>query len=531
MKSKLALLSFFLVCGVLHAQTIVVSGPQTGVWDADTVLVVGDVTVVDSLSIVRPGSVVLFDGFFGIDVSRGASFRVESGADADGITFTVADTLGFHAYNSRKGGWNGIRLEKAGKVLIDNCLVQYGKAVDSLDRFGGALRIFRCNDVTITNSTLRCNFARESGGAVYAIDSKVSFDECKISENKVYNEDGTYAMYGGGACFKRCDVEMDRIVFHVNYGPNCIGGAMSLDSCSLLLDHANFGHNIGLNGGGMYLMRCNHKVCRISNALFNDNFAGHFAGALAFADASPEVYNITVTRNTSAGVTCEGIFFYQESAPKLTNCIVYGNYPQDLGPGIGDTIQMWLWTYNGFNPEFRNCLIEKGQASMIIQEPIEVFEDIIDADPLFLYPEGYYFCLQENSPCIDAGNLVVPDFMAQGIDLGGMPRVCNGRIDIGAFEYSPSQVPEASVVCQDAMLFGNPLSQLSRVEFELGQVGPVTLKVCSMTGCQLLSRSLGRLQAGHQSLSLSFLAEMLKPGLYVIELQTPEKRYSLKAIR
>ena len=240
------LFAFLLFSLLGHAQTIFVEGKQTGVWDADTIVVTGDVIVADSLSLVRPGAVVLFDRFYGINVSDGASFCVDGGADTanvERITFTVADTVGFHIYNQGKGGWNGIRLQKAGKVLLNHCVLQYAKAADTLDRFGGALSIYDCDDVTISNSMLRCNFARECGGAVYAEHSKVCFSNCIISENKVYTGDGTYAMYGGGACFKHCDVEMDWMNFCANYGPTCIGGGMSLDSCSLILDHADFQHN------------------------------------------------------------------------------------------------------------------------------------------------------------------------------------------------------------------------------------------------------------------------------------------------
>ena len=528
MKRYFALLLLILVGFTLHGQTIEVNGSQTGVWDADTVLVTGDVTVVGSLSVIRPGSVVLFDGFYGITVPGDASFVVQ-GADTADIVFTVADTMGFHIYNQGKGGWNGICLDKAGKVVMDYCVLQYGKASDTIDRFGGALSIYDCKDVTITNSILRCNFARECGGAIYAERSKVSFDTCVIIENKVYTSDNTYAMYGGGASFKKCDVKMNWMSFQFNYGPYCIGGALSLDSCSLILDHATFSHNVGINGGGMYLMRCNDKYCRISNVLFNDNYSRHFAGALAFADASPEVYNITVTRNSSEGVNCNGIFFYQESAPKLTNCIVYGNYPQyELFEG-SDTIQMWLWTYNGFHPEFRNCLIEKGLKSITCEDTIPVFEDIIDADPLFRFPEGDNFLLQEGSPCIDAGNPIVPDFMADGLDLGYMKRVSNGRIDIGAYEYSAQQVPETPTIGVKARLFGNPLNDQSRIELDEAMVGEVTMAVYSMTGHCVARKSFG--SGNTKVFEIGSMVGCLASGLYLIEVVGKDRYYTLKAVR
>ena len=107
MKTRLLL---FLVLGSLmaKAQTIEVSGTQSGVWDAETVLVKGDVKVQDS------------------------------------ITFTVTDTTGFHIFNAGRGGWNGIRLSKAGRSEFDYCRFQYGKAALDHDQDGGALRIFNC---------------------------------------------------------------------------------------------------------------------------------------------------------------------------------------------------------------------------------------------------------------------------------------------------------------------------------------------------------------------------------------------------
>ena len=57
-----------------QAQTIEVSGLQSGSWEADTVLVVGDVRVEESLHIM-PGATVLFDGFYGIFVEKEAALE------------------------------------------------------------------------------------------------------------------------------------------------------------------------------------------------------------------------------------------------------------------------------------------------------------------------------------------------------------------------------------------------------------------------------------------------------------------------
>ena len=156
---NLILVLFMALCFAVQAQTIQVSGPQAGEWDADTVLVTGDVLVMESLQ-VHPGTTVLFDGFYNITIGKGASFEAQ-GTKEDSVVFTVADTTGFYIYNSGKGGWNGFHLDRTGHFLLDYCVLEYGKAADTLDRFGGALNINRTQDVEISNTTFRWNFSRE----------------------------------------------------------------------------------------------------------------------------------------------------------------------------------------------------------------------------------------------------------------------------------------------------------------------------------------------------------------------------------
>ena len=105
---KNCLLFLFLFASVfVQAQTIEVSGAQEGVWDADTVLVIGNVKVQDSLRIVA-GTTVLFDSYYCIKVEHGASITA-LGTENDSILFTVADTTSFHVFNAGRGGWNGIQ--------------------------------------------------------------------------------------------------------------------------------------------------------------------------------------------------------------------------------------------------------------------------------------------------------------------------------------------------------------------------------------------------------------------------------------
>ncbi|MFA5499400.1 MAG: DUF1565 domain-containing protein [Candidatus Cloacimonadia bacterium] len=62
----------------------------------------------------------------------------------------------------------------------------------------------------------------------------------------------------------------------------------------------------------------------------------------------------------------------------------------------------------------------------------------IDADPLWVGNsnlEEYPYMLQEGSPAINKGTLDIPDFEFPEFDLAGNPRIVNGMIDMGAYEY------------------------------------------------------------------------------------------------
>ena len=142
------------------------------------------------------------------------------------------------------------------------------------------MRISLCDDVVISHSTLRCNRAREHGGAISAVVANVVMTDCRINDNMVFTKDNLFYMYGGALRFLKCDVVMEGMEFRRNNGSSCIGGAISLDSCSVVLDRAVFTDNIGVNGAGLYLMRSNHKECRLSNLLFDHNYSVHFGGGL-----------------------------------------------------------------------------------------------------------------------------------------------------------------------------------------------------------------------------------------------------------
>jgi predicted outer membrane repeat protein len=66
-------------------------------------------------------------------------------------------------------------------------------------------------------------------------------------------------------------------------------------------------------------------------------------------------------------------------------------------------------------------------------------EGNVDTDPLFMNQAGGNYHLRPNSPCINAGNnSAVPSGVTT--DLDSKPRIINGTVDMGAYEYEQQQL-------------------------------------------------------------------------------------------
>jgi len=122
----------------------------------------------------------------------------------------------------------------------------------------------------------------------------------------------------------------------------------------------------------------------------------------------------------------------------------------------------------------------------------------IDEDPLFVGGEPFSYELSQDSPCIDAGTPDTTGLHLPAKDLAGNPRIYNGRIDIGAYEYQGYGIdePDTSFI-HNLYLFNNspnPFKESTTISFisaDYERIKEYTLSIYNTKG-QLVRRYEGK---------------------------------------
>ncbi len=206
---------------------------------------------------------------------------------------------------------------------------------------------------TISNCMITGNTAETFGGGIACHDGSPIISNCTISENLSLNDGGGIHCHG-------------------------VVRGMSITNCTI-------SNNVALSDGGG--LRCNqtgyHPINnpQVTNCRITDNSASIGAGITCVYSAL-KLTNCTIANNTASSLG-GGIWCYFYSNPRIANCILWGNTPDQVHPhGDGD------------NPRLRFCDIEGGWEG----------EGNIDDDPLFVDPGNDDYHLSADSPCIDAAD-------------------------------------------------------------------------------------------------------------------------------
>ena len=158
-------------------------------------------------------------------------------------------------YGRAYGG--GIYYWNSSSILIDVSISN--NTATGFQGFGGGIYCGPNSNPSLTNVIVNGNYASTSGGGIYCIDSNLSLENVKISDNSVKTEyvfqkkrvDG-----GGGICCLTSNLTLENVIITDNFakGPHVYGGGIySRINSSLILKNVSIYKNKSYYGGGVYI--------------------------------------------------------------------------------------------------------------------------------------------------------------------------------------------------------------------------------------------------------------------------------------
>ncbi|NQU32538.1 MAG: T9SS type A sorting domain-containing protein [Bacteroidetes bacterium] len=370
-----------------------------------------------------------------------------------------------------------------------------------------------------------------------------------------------YRGYGYGYCYEQNNhVLFDSILF-TNAWTNSRGGLMFTRCANITIRNCEFSYlegGAGLRMGSypvdtVFVNNCtfhdhlpdyihpenrrhgrgisNSGTTIITNSLFYDNYTAMIN--TLYADAW--LINCTFADNGSDSSV--GIWV-SDAHMNMYNCISFneGKYPFSVSNIEHQTVTQL---------DIYNSLIEGAEESIISCGPpwCEVIydESNIDTNPLFYGGAEFPYNLSDYSPCIDAGTLDIPDWIElPATDLAGNPRIWNGAIDMGAYEWNPTvgypEFPEF-VDKKNKLLsvYPNPFAYETTITVKQPEHGHIKLEVYNNLGVRVKVLMDKNSMPGTSEIAWRGEDEngnQLHPGSYIIVLLIENKEAeSIKIIK
>ncbi len=393
-------------------------------------------------------------------------------------------------------------------AIIKSNLIQSNSCSNgSLTNSGGGLSIF--SNTIVSGNTIRDNQASSNtqqafgGGLHFEGGDSIIVTDNILTGNVATTNSTSRLGVGGGAYFFRKDsafIKVVRNIFAFNGVKSSYwsgGSGVGFDNVNgdvlfvnNIIHNNNYSGSNVCHGGGIYIT---HSEVEIINNTFTGN-TGTYGGGVCNRYSEETVYTNNIFWNDSSFISNQEIEIIKNSGepdPEITYCDVQGG---------------WTGTGN------------------------------INADPMFLDPSNHWFCLDEQSPCIDSGDPYILDpedpfnigyalWPARGTivsDMGafGGPYACDWNPKITGLEkYRAGNelMPSSLQLFQN---YPNPFNPSTTIKFNLPRSSEVTLKIYNILGEEVATLLSASLLSG--SYKYEWDASGLASGVYLYKLEAGE---------
>ena len=360
---------------------------------------------------------VTTNNVWGISVSGGViaitanTFTGNSvGASCNGTV-----TLTGNIFTGNSGGGNGgggVQCYGPSAMLTGNIFT----GNSAYGAFGGGVVIDGA--ATLSGNTFSGNSAGVGGGALLNGYSTVTGNT--FTGNSVNAHGG----YGGGLAMVGGTVTGNTFIGNSassDYPYPCYGGGLFIEG-GTVTGNTFEQNSAGTSGGGIYAAA---PTITISDNLLAQNTSSSGGGIWVNASSSLFLINNTITGNNSTGIG-GGVTFQVSGVVELLNVynnIIWGNTASGSGADVylTGTGKKKLFLFNDVDTN--------GMSGVW-----DVAADSIDVAPQFFDPVNGDYHIKGTSPCKDTGTNGAPSLPAT--DLDGGPRIANGTVDLGCYEFS-----------------------------------------------------------------------------------------------
>ncbi len=271
---------------------------------------------------------------------------------------------------------------------------------------------------------------------------------------------------GAGIYAKNCNLTIDKCVISGNNAPNGEGGGICAENCLITITNGKVLNNAAKDGGGI-CVKSNGNLT-ITNSVVSGNNAsnGEGGGICAQDGVAATISNVEVSNNAAkygGGIVSWG------ASIKITNGTISGNVASSTGGGFccsGGTCEFYnsilaINSGGDLSSSGSPTIIARASLSSVAAWATAPSNYVYNSSkPLFANASCGDYRLVENSQAIDKGDNA---YATSAFDLTGYPRVIDGIVDLGAYEFQNGAVYPDDLEPNDSLATAFNLGALSGV--------------------------------------------------------------------